>query len=92
MSLFQEILFESVRTLFLAAPYMLLGLLMAGFIHVLVPQGLIQRWMGRPGMSGAVRAALIGVPLPVCSCGVVPLTIELRRKGASRPASLPPGS
>jgi hypothetical protein len=39
-------------------------------------------------MSGVVRAALIGVPLPVCSCGVVPLTIELRRKGASRPASL----
>ena len=70
-----------------AAPYILFGLLLAGLIHVLLPESLVLRWMGRPGLSGVVRAAIIGVPLPVCSCGVVPITVELERKGASRPAA-----
>ena len=70
-----------------AAPYLLLGLLFAGLLHVLLPEKLVLRWMGRPGLSGVVRAAAIGVPLPVCSCGVVPIAVELRRKGASTPAS-----
>lgn len=70
-----------------AAPYILFGLLFAGLIHVLLPESLVLRWMGSPGLWGVIRAALIGVPLPVCSCGVVPITVELRRKGASGPAS-----
>ena len=70
-----------------AAPFLLFGLLAAGVVHVAVPQSLIVRWMGSSGLGGVVRAALVGVPLPVCSCGVVPITVELRRKGASRSAS-----
>ncbi|MEM9554495.1 MAG: SO_0444 family Cu/Zn efflux transporter [Acidobacteriota bacterium] len=73
--------------LVLAAPYVLFGLVAAGLMHVLLPESLVLRWMGGPGLLGVVRAALIGVPLPVCSCGVVPIAVELRRKGASRPAS-----
>ncbi|MDX1503005.1 MAG: SO_0444 family Cu/Zn efflux transporter [Thermoanaerobaculia bacterium] len=88
MRLLADILLATLDTLLEAAPYLLLGLLMAGLVHVLMPQRLIQRWMGKPGMGGVVRAALIGVPLPVCSCGVVPITVELRRKGASQPAAL----
>lgn len=71
----------------LAAPFILFGLAAAGLIHVLLPESLVLRWMGSPGLLGVMRAALIGVPLPVCSCGVVPITVELRRKGASRPAA-----
>ena len=70
-----------------AAPYILFGLLFAGLIHVLVPESLVLRWMGSSGLGGVVRAAFIGVPLPVCSCGVVPITVALRQKGASRPAA-----
>ncbi|MCP4661466.1 MAG: hypothetical protein GY856_39180, partial [bacterium] len=88
MNLLQEIVLESLRTLFVASPYLLFGLVAAGFLHVLLPTSTIQRWMGRPGLSGVVRAALVGVPLPVCSCGVVPISVEMRRKGASPPASL----
>lgn len=77
-----------MRTLFLAAPFLLFGLLAAGFLHVLLPTSVIQRWMGRRGLSGVAMAAAVGVPLPVCSCGVVPISVELRRKGASEPASL----
>ena len=87
MSFFLEIFDETWWMLLQAAPYILFGLLLAGLIHVLLPESLVLRWMGRPGLSGVVRAAVIGVPLPVCSCGVVPITVELQRKGASRPAS-----
>ena len=87
MDLLAAIAFETLRTMVLAAPFLLLGLLMAGLLHVLLPTSVIQRWMGRQGLSGVTMAALIGVPLPVCSCGVVPISVELRRKGASAPAS-----
>ncbi len=88
MDLLQAILAETVRTLLLASPFLLLGLAFAGLLHVLLPTSVIQRWMGRRGLSGVSMAAAIGVPLPVCSCGVVPISVELRRKGASQPASL----
>ncbi len=70
-----------------ASPYILFGLAVAGLLHVLLPERLVLRWMGQPGLSGVARAAAIGVPLPVCSCGVVPIAVELRRKGASVPSS-----
>lgn len=88
MDLPLEILREASRTLWLASPFLLLGLALAGLVHVLMPQELIRRWLGRPGLGGVWRAALIGLPLPVCSCGVVPLAVEMRRRGAGQPASL----
>lgn len=86
--LLRSIALGTFETLLLAAPFLLFGLLVAGLIHVLLPASLIERWLGRPGMSGVAMAALVGVPLPVCSCGVVPITVEMRRKGASTPACL----
>jgi uncharacterized membrane protein YraQ (UPF0718 family)/regulator of protease activity HflC (stomatin/prohibitin superfamily) len=88
MSLLAEMARETVGMLAVASPYLLLGLLVAGLLHVLLPEALILRWMGRPGLSGVAMAALVGVPLPICSCGVVPIALALRRKGASRPATL----
>ncbi len=72
----------------LSSPYILLGLAAAGLLHVLIPPDRIARWLGRPGFGGVTRAALLGIPLPLCSCAVVPVTIELSRKGASRESSL----
>jgi uncharacterized membrane protein YraQ (UPF0718 family)/regulator of protease activity HflC (stomatin/prohibitin superfamily) len=76
------------QTLYLAAPFILFGLLLAGVLQVLLPRRTIVRWMGGEGLAAAARAALLGIPLPICSCGIVPLSIALRRKGASRPATL----
>lgn len=87
-NLFAAIVAETLRTLVLASPFLLFGLLIAGFLHVLLPASVIQRFMGRQGLSGVTMAAAIGVPLPVCSCGVVPISVELKRKGASNPSSL----
>ena len=72
----------------LASPYIVLGLAAAGLMHVLVPADRISRWLGGQGLGATLRAALLGIPLPLCSCAVVPVTIELSKKGASRESSL----
>jgi len=72
----------------LAAPWVLLGLALAGVLHAYVSNDWIARWMGAPGFAGVARAALLGVPIPVCSCGVLPLAVAVEKKGASRPATM----
>jgi ABC-type Mn2+/Zn2+ transport system ATPase subunit/uncharacterized membrane protein YraQ (UPF0718 family) len=72
----------------LASPYILVGLAAAGLLHGLLPAARVARWLGRPGLGSMARGAILGIPLPLCSCAVVPVTLELSRKGASREASL----
>lgn len=72
----------------LLAPFMLIGLLLAGMLHVLIPRNMIQRLMGGKGLLSVITSAAIGIPLPICSCGIVPIAIELRRKGASKPSTM----
>ena len=67
-----------------AAPWLLMGLVVAGLIKAWIPQALIVRWLGGTGLSAIVRAALIGAPLPLCSCGAIPMGLALYRGGASR--------
>lgn len=88
MSLVLSIAQATLDVFLLAAPFLLFGLLMAGLLHVLIPASVIARFLGGGGLGGIARAALLGTPLPVCSCGVVPMTVELRRKGASEASSL----
>jgi uncharacterized membrane protein YraQ (UPF0718 family) len=71
-----------------AAPWLLLGVLTAGLIKGWMPQTGLKRWLGGRGLRPTVYAALIGAPLPICSCGVIPAAVALRRAGASRPATL----
>ncbi|MDO6488203.1 SO_0444 family Cu/Zn efflux transporter [Colwellia sp. 6_MG-2023] len=69
-----------------ASPWLLLGLLIAGLMKAWVPSEILSKHLGR-GKSAVVKAALIGAPLPLCSCGVIPVAAELRRSGASAPAT-----
>lgn len=70
------------------APYLLLGFLLSGVLAVAVTPDWVRRHMGGRGLWQVVKAALIGVPLPICSCGVIPLGLSLRRHGASRGATV----
>ncbi len=70
------------------APLLLIGLLMAGMLHILIPRRLIQRLMGGKGILSVMTSAAFGIPLPICSCGVVPIAVELNRKGASKPSTM----
>jgi uncharacterized membrane protein YraQ (UPF0718 family)/copper chaperone CopZ len=68
------------------APFLLLGMAVAGLLHVALPDGFVARRLR--GRLGVVRAVLLGIPLPLCSCGVIPAALGLRRDGASRGAAI----
>ena len=74
------------NTVVALAPSLLLGLLLAGLLHVFVKKDRILSHLGKPGFKSSAKAALVGVPLPLCSCGVLPAALGLRRDGASRGA------
>ena len=70
-----------------ASPWLLLGLIVAGLIRAWLPTRHLARWLGGRGLGPMVRAAVIGTPLPLCSCSVLPAAVALRRGGASKPAT-----
>ncbi|MBI4567546.1 MAG: SO_0444 family Cu/Zn efflux transporter [Planctomycetes bacterium] len=71
-----------------AAPYVLFGFLAAGALSVLFSPARLAAFLGRPGLGSVTRAALAGIPLPLCSCGVIPAAVALRKRGASRGATV----
>jgi len=70
------------------APYLILGFVVAGVIRTFLPDDFVARRLGGGGSAPVLRAALLGIPLPLCSCGVIPAALGLRRQGASRGATL----
>ncbi|MCG7546668.1 SO_0444 family Cu/Zn efflux transporter [Pseudoalteromonas sp. Of7M-16] len=71
----------------ISAPWLMLGLLLAGLLNVFIPKDFLQRHLGKEGLWTTVKAALIGAPMPLCSCGVIPAAIGLRRAGGSKSAT-----
>ena len=68
------------------APYLLLGFLIAGLLHVFVPRRFFANYLSRKNKLSVLWAALLGVPLPLCSCGVIPTAIGLKKEKASKGA------
>lgn len=71
-----------------AAFYVLFGLFIAGLIQIFVNKDKIVKHLGDRSLKSVLLAALFGVPLPLCSCGVLPMAVSLRKNGASRGAAL----
>lgn len=65
----------------------MLGLFIAGLLNVYLPANFLNRHLGKEGLWTTVKAAFIGAPMPLCSCGVIPAAIGLRRAGASKSAT-----
>lgn len=70
------------------APFLLMGFLLAGILHVFVPKGIFEKYLGKENFKSVLWATLLGIPLPLCSCGVIPTAVSLRRDGASRGATV----
>ena len=70
------------------APYLLLGFFLAGLMHAFVPANLYRRYLGGDSFRSVLNAALLGIPLPLCSCGVIPTAMSLRKEGASKGATV----
>ena len=81
---FQHLLIETWRIFTDAAPYVIFGFLAAGLIKAIVPEDAVARHLGGRSTTAVIKASLFGIPLPLCSCGVIPAAIGLRQQGAGR--------
>lgn len=82
-----EILIGAWQVLTDMAPYLLLGFLIAGILSVMMSPERVERHLGGAGLWPAIKASLFGVPLPLCSCGVIPVSASLRLHRASKGAT-----
>ncbi len=83
-----NILIESWSVMAIMAPYLLLGFLVAGILSTFVPISFIEAHLGKRGLWQIVKASLLGVPIPLCSCSVIPVAASLRKHGATRGATV----
>jgi len=88
MHVLTDILYGIWRMLADAGVYVLVGFLAAGLVHILVSREWLTRHLGGAGWRPVLKAAVVGAPLPLCSCSVLPAAYALRRKGAGRGATV----
>jgi uncharacterized membrane protein YraQ (UPF0718 family)/copper chaperone CopZ len=86
VAVFMSWMANSYRVALELSPWLLLGAGAAGLLHGLVPPGFLERHL--QGRAGVVKAVLLGIPLPLCSCGVIPAGVSLKKDGASDGAAL----
>jgi uncharacterized membrane protein YraQ (UPF0718 family) len=70
------------------SPYLLFGFFVAGLLSVLISQQFVERHLGGRGVWPLLKASLFGVPLPLCSCGVIPVSMSLHKHGASKGSTI----
>jgi uncharacterized protein len=85
---FLQICYETLAFYHEMAVYLVFGLLIAAGLHVLFPEAWIRKHLGANSTGSVFKATLFGAPLPICSCGVVPVAASLRNSGASRGATV----
>ena len=85
---FLGIFLEAVKIFQDMAVYLLLGLLLAGLLYAFFPEEKVIKYLGRRNVKSVFNAAVFGIPLPLCSCGVIPAALSLKRQGASDGATV----
>ena len=88
MSLLVRFFEETYRIVLDSGFFILLGFLLAGILHELVDTGRVARSLGGRSLKSILKAAVVGGPLPLCSCAVVPTALALRKRGASKGATV----
>lgn len=84
----EKILFDFWATAAEMSPYLLFGFFVAGLLSVLISRAMVEKHLGGKGFWHLVKASAFGVPLPLCSCGVIPVSMSLRKHGASRGSTI----
>lgn len=82
-----DILGAAAKILLDSSPYVLFGLFVSGLLQAFLDPRAIARHLGRGRIGSVVKAAALGIPLPLCSCGVLPAAASLRAQGATRGAT-----
>jgi uncharacterized membrane protein YraQ (UPF0718 family) len=87
MLLIVSILLESWHLLLEASVYILFGMLVGGLLKVFLSPAFVADHLGKGKFSSVIKAALFGIPIPLCSCGVLPAAASLKRQGANNGAT-----
>jgi uncharacterized membrane protein YraQ (UPF0718 family) len=88
MEFLKALLFDFWFTVAEMSPFLLFGFFVAGVLSVLVSRNFVETHLGGRGIWPLVKASLFGVPLPLCSCGVIPVAMSLRKHGASKGSAI----
>ncbi|TRX70986.1 permease [Carboxylicivirga sp. M1479] len=88
MEMIKQYIDSLVELTMAMSPYLLLGFLFAGILKVWFPQKWIDRFMGKNNWQSVINTAMLGIPLPLCSCGVIPTGISFYKNGASKGSSV----
>jgi len=88
MEFARQLLFDFWATVAEMSPYLLFGFVVAGILSVLVSQQIVERHLGGRGFWPRLKASLFGIPLPLCSCGVIPVSMSLHKHGAAKGSTI----
>jgi uncharacterized protein len=88
MSIIISILSASWQVFYESAVYMLFGFFIAGILYVFIKPETVGRYLGKGRVRPVLLAALAGIPIPLCSCGVLPAAAGLKRQGANNGATM----
>ncbi len=88
MTILYDILKESWHIYLDVAVYMLFGFFVAGILYVFFKADKIKKYLGTGKIKPVILSALFGIPIPLCSCGVVPVAASLKKQGANNGAAL----
>ena len=88
MEIAKKYLFEFLYLFNEMAIYLLIGFLFAGILHVFIRKERVAKYLGRNDFGSVINASLLGVPLPLCSCGVIPAGLSFLKNGASKGATV----
>ncbi|MCX8065474.1 MAG: SO_0444 family Cu/Zn efflux transporter [Candidatus Hydrogenedentes bacterium] len=88
MNIFKEYFNNTIAVYLQMSPYLLFGFLVAGLLYKLIPQSWVKKHLSGDGYLPIFKSAVLGIPLPLCSCGVIPVMASLRKQGANIPAML----
>jgi uncharacterized membrane protein YraQ (UPF0718 family) len=87
MDIIISVLQESWHLLIEASVYILFGMLIGGLLKVFLSPSFVADHLGKGKFSSVIKAALFGIPIPLCSCGVLPAAASLKRQGANNGAT-----
>ena len=87
MSFFLSILYEAWRLLLASSVYIVFGLVVSGLVRVFLNPANVAKHLGGNRFTSVIKAALLGIPLPLCSCGVLPAAVSLKKQGANTGAT-----
>lgn len=82
-----NILLETLKVLTEMAPYLLFGFFVAGLLTMFLKPEMVEKHLGKNDTLSVTKASLFGIPLPLCSCGVIPVAASLKQQGASKGAT-----